>query len=56
LDRLTRDVEEQREPLADFSAVVAHERSISRLVGGRTVFDDKTRYKRSVQSSQLNLF
>lgn len=56
LDRLTRDVEEQREPLADFDATLAHERAISRSVGGRTVFDDTKPYKRSVQASQLNLF
>jgi hypothetical protein len=56
LDRLTRDVEEQREPLADFDAALEHERAISRSVGGRTVFDDKTPYKRSVRTSQLNLF
>jgi hypothetical protein len=56
LDRLTRDVEEQREPFADFDATLAHERTISRSVGGRTVFDDNKPYKRSVQASQLNLF
>jgi len=56
LDRLTRDVEEQREPLADFDAALAHERVISRSIGGRTVFDDKTPHKRSTQAPQLNLF
>jgi hypothetical protein len=56
LDRLTRDVEEQREPLADFDAAIKHERTISASIGGRTVFDDKTSRKRSAQTSQLNLF
>jgi hypothetical protein len=39
LDRLTCAVEQNREPAADFNAVIAHERSISRDFGGRTVFD-----------------
>ena len=56
LDQLTRDVEEQREPLADFDATLAHERAISRSIGGRTVFDDKTSYKPSNQPPQLKLF
>jgi hypothetical protein len=56
LDRLTRDVEEHREPLADFDTALAHEWAISPSIGGRTVFDDKTQYKRSVRTSQLNLF
>ena len=43
LDRLTRTVEEDRQPLADFSAALAHERHISASVGGRTVFDDRRR-------------
>jgi uncharacterized protein len=59
LDRLTRAVEEQRQPLADFSAAIAHERAISASLGGRTVFDrdshspKKTAAKRS---PQLSLF
>jgi hypothetical protein len=56
LDRLTRDVEERREPLADFDAALTHERAISESVGGRTVFDDRMPYKRSTQPPQLNLF
>ncbi|WP_158792018.1 DUF763 domain-containing protein [Granulicella sp. L60] len=56
LDRLTRTVEEEREPLADFDAAIAHERSISRSIGGRTVFDDKIPSTRSAQTPQLNLF
>jgi hypothetical protein len=41
LDRLTRRVEEERSPLADFSAALDHERKISASLGGRTVFDDR---------------
>jgi uncharacterized protein len=42
LDRLTRKVEEERNPKADFDAAIGHERAISSAIGGRTVFDDKT--------------
>jgi hypothetical protein len=37
LDRLTRTVEQQLNAVADFDAIVTHERSISPSVGGRTV-------------------
>lgn len=56
LDRLTRTVEAEREPLADFDAAITHERAISSSIGGRTVFDDKALHKKSVQPHQLNLF
>jgi hypothetical protein len=56
LDRLTRKVEEDREPLADFEASIRHERAISHSIGGRTVFDDKTSKKPSVPTPQLSLF
>ncbi len=56
LDRLTRDVEERCEPLADFDAAIEHERKISASLGGRTVFDDRLRHERKTQASQLNLF
>lgn len=48
LDQLTRAVEEEREPLADFSAAMSHERKISPSLGGRTVMNDlipKKKYK-----------
>jgi len=51
LDKLTRAVEANREPLADFSAALEHERRISPSVGGRTVFDDAPR-----RNVQLSLF
>ena len=53
LDRLTRTVEEEREPMADFKSTIDHERTISNSLGGRTVFDDKPRQEKS---PQLNLF
>ena len=56
LDRLTRTVESDRQPLADFDAVLEHERVISTSLNGRTVFDDKAPKKYPVGTSQLNLF
>jgi uncharacterized protein len=59
LDRLTRAVEEQRQPLADFSATITHERAISSSLGGRTVFDHDShppRKARANPSTQLSLF
>jgi uncharacterized protein len=56
LDRLTRSVETEREPIADFNAAIAHERAISSSIGGKTVFDDKAPHERSAQTRQLNLF
>ncbi len=53
LDRLTRKIEENRQPAADFNATIARERAISKSLGGRTVFDDKPKKKKS---PQLNLF
>jgi hypothetical protein len=41
LDRFVRGVEETLQPSADFDAAIAHERSISPSIGGRTVFDDR---------------
>lgn len=55
LDALTRTVEQQRQPLADFAAAVAHEREISASLGGRTVFDD-TRKAKKPAAAQLSLF
>ncbi len=55
LDRFTRMVERQAQPEAAFRAVMAHERAISKSVGGRTVFDDR---KKTVKrnTGQLSLF
>jgi hypothetical protein len=56
LDQLTRNVEANRQPFADFDTAVAHERAISASIGGRTVLDDKPQDKQSAPTSQLNLF
>ena len=56
LDRLTRTVEEQRQPRANFDAAIAHERKISASIGGRTVFDDRTRKTEDGSSLQGSLF
>jgi len=56
LDRLTRALEEERQPLADFSAAIAHESAISSSLGGRTVFDDVRSPKHGRPQPQLALF
>ena len=56
LDRLTRAVERDRQPLADFSAVLEQERQISPSLGGRTVSDDRRQKKQSKPIGQLSLF
>jgi uncharacterized protein len=56
LDRLTRNVEASREPLADFTAVIDHERRISPSLDGRTVFDDQSATSKNPAGRQLPLF
>ena len=58
LDQLTRTIENEIQPLADFSAALEHERQISPSIGGRTVFDDAPRRqpRRNRTASQLSLF
>ncbi len=56
LDQLTRAVEQTRQPLADFSATVAHERSISVSLDGKTVFGDACPLKKKAAGVQLSLF
>jgi uncharacterized protein len=56
LNRLTRAVEQNHDPFADFSAAVAHEHSISRSLGGRTVFDDRQKTRSPLPPKQLSLF
>jgi hypothetical protein len=59
LDRLTRAVEEQHQPLADFTAAIAHERRISDSLYGRTAFDrssNSERKTKTTQPRQLSLF
>lgn len=56
LDRLTRSVEQQREPLADFTAALEHERVLSPSLGGRTVFDDRRAARKKPSNPQMSLF
>jgi hypothetical protein len=57
LDRLTRAVEEQCQPLADFSDAIAHEHAISASLDGRTVRDkDSHPPMKTRPSLQLSLF
>ena len=51
LEHFVRAVEHRSQPQADFDAVVAHERAISKSLNGRSVFDDKPKKQR-----QLRLF
>jgi uncharacterized protein len=56
LERFARTIEERFEPRADFDAVAAHERSISRDLGGRSVFDDVKSRRVKPKSKQVSLF
>ncbi len=58
LDKLTRTVEAKREPFADFANAVEHERTMSQSIGGRTVFDDRSRAKKNKKDepAQMSLF
>ena len=52
LNRFVSEVEQKLQPRVDFDGVFAHERAISRSLGGRTVMDDRRRPK----PTQLRLF
>ena len=57
LDRFTRAIERRRAPVADVEGAIAHEREISRSLGGRTVFDDRREARKPAASrGQLGLF
>jgi hypothetical protein len=56
LDRLTRTVEEELQPMADFTAAMSHEHVISPSLGGRTVFDDKPGRPKTSPPPQMSLF
>jgi hypothetical protein len=56
LDRLTRAVENGRDPMADFDKAVERAWKISKSVGGRTVMDDRRGTKRKVGAVQGSLF
>ena len=46
LERFVRKIENELQPRADFQAVIAHEKVISRSLSGRSVFDDRARQLR----------
>jgi len=56
LDQLTHAVEDDRQPLANFAAAVARERSISESLGGRTAFDDRPSKTQTKHDHQFSLF
>jgi hypothetical protein len=56
LDRFTRMIETQSAPETSFHAALAHERAISKSLGGRTVFDDRKSPKMRRNTRQMNLF
>ena len=53
LDGFVRAIERHAAPIADVDAAIAHERRISKSLGGRTVFDDR---KKKGGPEQLGLF
>jgi hypothetical protein len=55
LNRFVQLVQEEYAPEADFNAVMARENAISRSLGGRSVFDDKSQRK-APRLRQMNLF
>ena len=56
LDAFTRAIEDRARPSADVDAVIAHERTISRSIGGRTVLDDGRKPPPRPRKGQLGLF
>jgi hypothetical protein len=56
LDAFTRMIERRGRPSADVDAAIAHERRISRTIGGRTVMDDARHAAWRPRKGQLPLF
>ncbi len=56
LERFARTIEERCQPQADFNAAIAHEKAISRGLGGRSVFDDIKDSRSKPRTGQLSLF
>jgi hypothetical protein len=54
LDKLTRAVEQNSSPVADFDSIMQHERRISRSIGGRTVFDNSASRAKVRRKTQLS--
>lgn len=49
LDRFVRAIESRANPAVDFDRAIAHERAISKDLGGRTVMDDRRERRRPAQ-------
>ena len=56
LERFVCAIIELRSPRADFSAAIAHEKSISQYLDGRSVLDDINRESNAAGLKQLRLF
>jgi hypothetical protein len=56
LEKFTRIIEECKKPHADFDAAIAHEKSISQALGGRSVFDKMGKHRGPARRKQLSLF
>jgi hypothetical protein len=56
LDQFARAVEEDLQPRANFDAALAYEHTISKSLGGRTVFDAARTRKITKPTPQLSLF
>jgi len=56
LDAFTRALERRGHPTADVEAAIAHERAISRSIGGRTVLDGARDARRRPRKGQQSLF
>ena len=56
LEQFTRSIETRCQPEADFSAVTAHEHTISASLDGRTVFDNQEKKSPKFRGKQLPLF
>ena len=56
LHEFVRTVEERHQPEANFNAIIRPEHSISRDIGGRTVFDDRHTPAKQPEANQLELF
>jgi hypothetical protein len=51
LDQFVRNIERNASPVADLDAAIVHEKKISPALGGRTVFDEPAKIKRTRQMS-----
>ena len=56
LEKFVRVIEKRYSPEADFDAVMTHEHAISKSLGGRSVFDDRSTTSRPERKRQLSLF